>query len=87
MSAELMIFNLIRDDQLIEEGVIEAVGDSVFEMTEYVSEELSARFGIIDIEFIDVSDTWWFSGLIDEKTVTLEFAPIGTPADKFGVGD
>jgi len=87
MSAQLMIFNLKREDKLLEEGVIEAIGSSVFEMTEYVSEQLSARFGISDIEFIDVSNTWWFNGLIDEKTVTLEFAPIDTPADKFGIDD
>jgi hypothetical protein len=87
MNVQLMIFILKKDDQLIKEGVIEAVGDSVFEMTEYVSEQLSEQFGIKDIEFIDVSNTWWFNGLIDEKTVTLEFAPIGTPADKFGIGD
>ena len=88
MSAQLMIFNLKKNNKLLKEGIIEALGDSVFEMTEYVVEQLSERFNITKITFIDVSNTWSFNGFIEEEEdIILEFAPIGIYADKFGIDE
>lgn len=87
MSTQLMIFNLKREDKLLEEGVIEAIGSSVFEMTENVVEQLSDQFGLTEVDFDDVSNYWTFDCLFRDIPTVLQFRPIDGFADKFGVDE
>lgn len=87
MSTQLMIFNLKREDKLLEEGVIEAIGSSVFEMTENVVEQLSHQFGLTEVDFDDVSNYWTFDCLFRDIPTVLQFRPVDGFADKFGVDE
>lgn len=84
---QMMNYVLSSDGNEFERGEIEAVGESVYEMTEYVVERLASHFGYrLEFDFVDVSNEWTFAAE-DEKegSHTIRFAPEGIYADKFGI--
>ena len=82
-----MIYVLSSDGNEFERGEIEAIGESVYEMTEYVVEKLAPHFEQeLVFDFIDVSNEWTFSVEDEEEcSHTIRFAPEGIHADKFGI--
>ncbi|WP_214850711.1 hypothetical protein [Exiguobacterium sp. s193] len=87
MSKQLMQYSIQKNGKEINEGIIMAEGASVYEMTEDVVGHLGEMYDLTEIEFVDVSNTWTFSGILLQSPITLEIAPIDTPADKFGVDE
>jgi len=87
MAKQLMIFSVICDTTVIESGKITGEGSTVFEMTEDVANKLASKFNIEQVEFVDVSNSWTFEGEKNHTVFTIEFSPINTPADKFGIDD
>jgi len=85
MVKQLMIFSIICDDIIVESGKVTGEGSTVFEMTENVANKLAAQFNIEQVEFIDVSDSWTFEGEKNHTVFKIEFSPVDTPADKFGI--
>lgn len=86
---QMMNYVLSSDGNEFERGEIEAVGESVYEMTEYVVEKLAPRFGQeLEFDFVDVSNVWTFAAE-DLKGGNYEviFAPQEIQADKFGIED
>ena len=86
---QMMNYVLSSDGNEFERGEIEAVGESVYEMTEYVVEKLALRFGQeLEFEFIDVSNEWTFAADNEFKhSHKIVFSPTGIKADKFGLED
>lgn len=86
---QMMNYVLSSDGNEFERGEIEAVGESVYEMTEYVVEKLAPRFGEeLEFDFIDVSNEWTFAAEdFRGNRNEIIFAPQGIQADKFGVDD
>ncbi|UKS57748.1 hypothetical protein [Exiguobacterium acetylicum] len=86
---QMMNYVLSSDGNEFERGEIEAVGESVYVMTEYVVEKLAPRFGQeLEFDFIDVSNEWTFAAEgIRGKKYEIIFAPQGIQADKFGFDD
>lgn len=87
MSKQLMQYSITRGAEEIETGMLMAEGQSVYEMTEDVTSNLEKMYNLVILEFLDVSDSWTFSGSLDQSPIKLEFAPIDAPADKFGVDE
>ncbi|WP_214850642.1 hypothetical protein [Exiguobacterium sp. s193] len=84
-----MTYILSRNGKEFERGEIEAIGESVYEMTEYVVERLALRFEQeLEFDFIDVSNEWTFA-VEDFRGSKYEiiFAPINQNTDKFGTED
>lgn len=86
---QMMNYVLSSDGNEVERGEIEAIGESVYEMTEYVVERLASHFGYrLEFDFVDVSNEWTFAAEDDEEDIhTIRFAPKGIHADKFGIDD
>ena len=84
---QMMNYVLSSDGNEFERGEIEAIGESVYEMTEYVVERLTPHFGHrLEFNFVDVSNEWTFSADDEEEgSHTISFAPEGIHADKFGI--
>ncbi|WP_426273674.1 hypothetical protein [Exiguobacterium sp. R-17] len=84
---QMMNYVLSSDGNEFERGEIEAIGESVYEMTEYVVERLTPHFGYrLEFDFVDVSNEWTFSADDEEEgSHTIRFAPEGIHADKFGI--
>lgn len=80
-----MIFSIICEGIIVESGKIIGEGSTVFEMTENVVNKLAVQFNIEQVEFIDVSDSWTFEGEKNHIVFKIEFSPVDTPADKFGI--
>lgn len=87
MSKQLMQYSIQKNGKEINEGIIMAEGLSVYEMTEDVVGHLEEMYDLTELEFVDVANSWTFSGILYHSPITLEFAPIDTPADKFGVDE
>lgn len=87
MSKQLMQYSITRGAEEIEQGMLMAEGQSVYEMTEDVTSHLEKMYDLVDLEFLDVSDSWTFSGSLRQRPVVLTFSPVGTPADKFAVDE
>jgi len=86
---QMMNYVLSSDGNKFDSGEIEAIVESVYEMTEYVVEKLTPRFEQeLEFDFIDVSNEWTFAaeGLNSSK-YEITFAPQGIQADKFGFDD
>lgn len=86
---QMMTYVLSSDGNEFERGEIEAIGESVYEMTEYVVERLAPRFEQeLEFDFIDVSNEWTFAAE-DEFIIShnIRFSPVGVKADKFGLED
>ncbi|EZP58382.1 hypothetical protein [Exiguobacterium sp. RIT341] len=86
---QMMTYVLSSDGNEFERGEIEAIGESVYEMTEYVVEKLAPRFEQeLEFDFIDVSNEWTFvAENLKGSKYEIIFAPKGTQADKFGVDE
>lgn len=86
---QMMTYVLSSDGNEFERGEIEAIGESVYEMTEYVVEKLAPRFGQeLEFDFIDVSNEWTFAAEdLKGSKYEIIFAPIDQNADKFGIED
>lgn len=84
---QMMTYVLSSDGNEFERGEIEAIGESVYEMTEYVVERLTPHFGHrLEFDFVDVSNEWTFSVEDEaEGSHIIRFAPKGIHADKFGI--
>lgn len=86
---QMMHYVLSNDGNEFERGDIEAVGESVYEMTEYVVERLTSHFGYrLELDFVDVSNEWTFAAEDEEEeegSHPIRFAPEGIHADKFGI--
>lgn len=84
---QMMNYVLSSDGNDFERGEIEAIGESVYEMTEYVVERLTPQFGHrLEFFFVDVSNEWTFSAEDEgDSAYTIRFAPEGIHADKFGI--
>ena len=87
MSKHLMQYTIQKNGKELNDGIIVAEGTSAYEMTEYVITRLEEIYDLADLEFVDVSDSWTFSGVLHQDPITLEFAPIDSKADKFGVDE
>lgn len=87
MSKQLMQYSIQKNGKEINEGIIMVEGSSVYEMTEDVVGHLEEMYDLTELEFVDVANSWTFSGILHHSPITLEFAPIDTPADKFGVDE
>lgn len=87
MSKQLMQYTIQKNGKEINEGMIMAEGASVYAMTEDVVKNLGELYDLTELEFVDVSNTWTFSGILLQSPIMLEFAPIDVPADKFGVDE
>lgn len=84
---QMINYVLSSDGNGFERGEIEAVGESVYEMTEYVVERLAPRSEQeLEFNFIDVLNEWTFAA-DDEFRLShkILFSPIGIKADKFGL--
>ncbi|EZP58377.1 hypothetical protein [Exiguobacterium sp. RIT341] len=85
---QMMNYVLSSDGNKFERGEIEAIVESVYEMTEYVFEKLAPRFEQeLEFDFIDVSNEWTFA-TEDSRDNRYEiiFTPVDQYADKFGIG-
>lgn len=70
---QMMNYVLSSDGNEFERGEIEAVGESVYEMTEYVVERLAMHFKTyLEFNFIDVSKEWIFS-TEDDKVMNTKY--------------
>lgn len=86
---QMMKYVLSSGGNEFERGEIEAVGESVYEMTEYVVEKLAPHFEQeLEFDFIDVSNEWTFAAEdLKGSKYEIIFAPIDQNADKFGIED
>lgn len=82
-----MQYSITWNGEELEQGMMMADGESVYEMTEDVTSHLEKIYDLFNLEFIDVSDSWTFSGSLRQRPVVLTFSPVGTPADKFAVDE
>lgn len=87
MNKQIMQYTIQKRGVEFKQGLIIAEGSTVYEMTENVVNNLEELHELSDLDFIDVSNFWIFHGTHDYESITLEFAPIDTPADKFGLED
>lgn len=86
---QMMNYVLSSDGNEFERGEIEAIGESVYEMTEYVVKKLSPSFEQdLEFNFIDVSNEWTFAAEDSDGLIyNLSFSPANINADKFGLED
>jgi len=87
MSKQLMQYTIQKNGKEINGGMIMAEGASVYAMTEDVVKNLGELYDLTELEFVDVSNTWTFSGILLHIPIMVEFAPIDVPADKFAVDE
>lgn len=87
MGKQLMQYSIKKNDKELEQGILMAEGKTVYEMTEDVVNHLEKLYGLVDLEFEDVANYWTFLGTLSQEPIKLEFAPIDTPADKFGIDE
>lgn len=98
MTTQAMVFELKVNGETVDKGMVNGVGVTVYDMTENVSMELASRFNVegLTVDYTDVSDVWTFVGDMTDyddngelvgNVYTVEFAPMGMNADKFGIED
>lgn len=87
MGKQLMQYIIKKNEKELKTGILMAEGNSVYDMTEDTVDHLGKLYGIADLEFEDVSNYWTFLGTLNQEPIKLEFAPIDTPADKFGIDE
>lgn len=87
MSKQLMQYSITWNGEELEQGMLMADGQSVYEMTEDVTSSLEKMYNLFDLQFLDVSDSWTFLGSLHQRPVVLSFSPVGIPADKFGIDE
>ena len=98
MTTQAMVFELKVNGVTFDKGMVNGVGETVYDMTENVSMELASRFNVegLTVDYTDVSDVWTFVGDMTDydnegneigNVYTVEFAPMGMSADKFGIED
>lgn len=87
MNKQLMQYTIKKNEKELKKGMLVAEGNSVYDMTEDVIDHLGKLYGLVDLEFEDVSNYWTFIGILNQEPIILEFAPLDTPADKFGIDE
>ena len=98
MTTQTMVYVLKVNGETVDKGMVNGVGETVYDMTENVSMELASKFGVdgLTVDYTDVSDVWTFVGDMTDyndegneigNVYTVEFAPMGMSADKFGIED
>lgn len=84
-----MNYEWISRGLIIKKGKIQAIGESVYDMTKIVLGNRSTHVETrIDFDFVDVSNEWKFSAEDEnENQYIIRFALEGVIADKFGIED
>lgn len=98
MTTQTMVFELKVNGETVDNGMMNGQGKTVNEMTDNVAMELVKRFNVegLTVEFEDVSNVWTFVGDTTDYNdngemvgnfYSVEFAPVGMSADKFGIDE